>query len=559
MFRWYVDYDLSAWPVSFNAESKATPEAVRESIARFYDAGEDPQKQESDTEKVSHYMTNLLKPFLQRHGDMITILTANSKANVVDINAMYGIHFPHDQIVSLFDLKAERFNADYGTSYSPNLFAAVVKFHKKVVEASKTSISNIAADFNVTETNIRLAHALHIQNMLVYDTNITKRAYIKDRGVPFIFVDDSFSVVQNVQTLADNGELQGFTVHVPRPGRHPAFETCGMFGEPALKMVGGDWSPYLKDLTAKLVPTFRTYTKQKRKFIIDTDIGDDVDDAFAVSCALKMHQAGDIEVICFITSGNGNHQARARLIYQLQMAVFGQLEVPIVCGMLGGDSNADYMALGDVGEEFPTLEDMAVSVRSRIDQCTSILCIGPLNNLLLLRPPTDTQIILMGGQFETGFDGQPMHMAEYNVSKDITSWKYILSHYKRVFVVPLDTAGMARIPEWNQFLTSKKPLALTLQQMYALWSDSNVKRRGDSHPIVRDIREGKSNIQFDSAALYLSLGTLYESARIKYAPIEVDDEGKTSFAATGPKAVTAIGWTGRGLAAFQEWFRALIV
>jgi len=56
----------------------------------------------------------------------------------------------------------------------------------------------------------------------------------------------------------------------------------------------------------------------KTKIILDTDIGDDVDDAFALALAMR---SPEIEIVA-ITTAWGDTALRARLVERFQRAVF---------------------------------------------------------------------------------------------------------------------------------------------------------------------------------------------------------------------------------------------
>lgn len=302
------------------------------------------------------------------------------------------------------------------------------------------------------------------------------------------------------------------------------------------------------------------------KYIIDSDIGDDVDDAFAVAMAFCLHRDREINLQCVMTSGKGNHQKRAGLIHSLQLSVFGgTAPIPIVCGLTPGESNCNYMALGETTVTFPTLEDVAEDILRTISESsqTTILCIGPLDNIMYLKPPPDrVRMVLMGGCFGHFFDGQqaPPNFPEYNVKKGVLSWRFVLSNYRNTLVVPLDIAGQGRIPNWSRLVASEKPVAAVLATMYRAWYDANFVRYGAEAKILRDV-EGRSvalngavsHIQFDSVALFAA--RMPSALNIIEAPVVVHEKGQTTVADTGPPVRIAMAWSDEGLARFQSWFQ----
>ena len=83
--------------------------------------------------------------------------------------------------------------------------------------------------------------------------------------------------------------------------------------------------------------------------IVDTDIGDDIDDAFCIWLLFVLHQRGEVNVLCVTTSGKGSHEARAGLVMRLQRSVLGETPIPIYKGSRNGDSSANYMSCAAPG------------------------------------------------------------------------------------------------------------------------------------------------------------------------------------------------------------------
>jgi purine nucleosidase len=65
----------------------------------------------------------------------------------------------------------------------------------------------------------------------------------------------------------------------------------------------------------------------REKVIIDTDIGDAIDDAFAVALALK---SPELNILGF-TTAHGNPELRAELLDRL-LSEAGRLEIPVAAG-----------------------------------------------------------------------------------------------------------------------------------------------------------------------------------------------------------------------------------
>ena len=116
---------------------------------------------------------------------------------------------------------------------------------------------------------------------------------------------------------------------------------------------GGDGSH--GDTAIALLPR-----KRPTRVIIDTDVGDDIDDALAILVAAAMHRVGAIKIVAAITSGHGQHYTRAKLVRRLIRAVLGTCDVAIIMGRERlGTTKGNYMICGRYvfAGKFPRLGD----------------------------------------------------------------------------------------------------------------------------------------------------------------------------------------------------------
>ena len=280
--------------------------------------------------------------------------------------------------------------------------------------------------------------------------------------------------------------------------------------------------------------------KHRRKIILDTDIGDDIDDALAVLLLVILHAIGVVEVVAIITSGQGNHQLRSKLVHTLACAVLGNddgdgtCSLPIIAGRTKGTSKGHYMTHGGNNmhkkESFPVLDEkkkawLLRTIANEYDSGHQItyLCIGLLDNLKYIQPPPSSiSLCLMGGCFGMFFDGHqaPAAFPEYNVVHSIDSWQWAVRTFSNNLIVPLDVAGVCRFREWPLRLQS---CPVAYRQMYEMWYHSP-QLQGSR--ILEGTKNGTlSSIQFDACALYLCLYP--EAADIKTMRVEVTSTGET--------------------------------
>src|SRR5271169_4810756 len=166
--------------------------------------------------------------------------------------------------------------------------------------------------------------------------------------------------------------------------------------------------------------------------IIDTDIGDDVDDAFAVGLAL---QSPELKILG-ITTAWGNTPLRAKLVARLLQET-GHTDIPIAVGSekypAKGKltfSQAKYAERGPKGT-FPAAVDFLLGQLRQHPGEITLIAIGPETNLgeAIDRDPETfhklKRVVLMGGSVYRGYDGfayptsKPQPQPEWNILCDI--------------------------------------------------------------------------------------------------------------------------------------------
>lgn len=159
---------------------------------------------------------------------------------------------------------------------------------------------------------------------------------------------------------------------------------------------------------------------EQTKMIIDTDIGDDIDDALAIAFALKLRKA---EVIG-ITTVFKNTFLRARLAKKL-LAVANRTDIPVIAGLSDGIKTKNsrneiicqyseelmkdcYKADNKKDREEEAVDFILDNVRAYGKDLT-IVCIGPLTNIAraILKSPETMQnvgrVVIMGGAYYEQF------------------------------------------------------------------------------------------------------------------------------------------------------------
>jgi len=224
--------------------------------------------------------------------------------------------------------------------------------------------------------------------------------------------------------------------------------------------------------------------------LLDTDIGDDIDDAFALALCLR-HP--DIHLVG-VTTVRGDTQARAALVRYL--AERAGVQVDVVAGTRDaldfivnsyrpnqadvlGEKEHEYRLNRSDGVRF-----MAETAR-KYDELV-LISIGPLTNVarFILEYPNEfkrvSKMIIMGGHLMTDRTGP-----EYNFSADPRATKIVISYQKPKFIVGLDVTMKCVLSEdyQNKIFIKNTSLTNALSSMKMLW-DKSLTTKYD--PVMHD-------------------------------------------------------------------------
>ena len=215
---------------------------------------------------------------------------------------------------------------------------------------------------------------------------------------------------------------------------------------------------------------------KKIPILLDTDIGTDIDDAFALALITR---SPELELLG-VTTVSGDTQARARLAAKLLWEA-GFRRVPVVAGAPGRPlpiEQARWARNFRSPELRPgsAVEFLDTTLR-RLPGKTTIVAIGPLTNIaaLLQRDPAISkkisQIVLMGGSIYHGYGKDPTPVAEYNIAADPLAAQKVFSSGVHILMVPLDVTAMLqlRAPGRHRVFTNLSPVTNALAILYNLW------------------------------------------------------------------------------------------
>lgn len=263
-------------------------------------------------------------------------------------------------------------------------------------------------------------------------------------------------------------------------------------------------------------------TTQPERVILDTDIGDDIDDAFAL--ALLVNHPG-VQLLG-VTTAWGDTGLRARLASRF-LSITGNGNIPVYAG-LPTTSRAPFTQSrwAQRWPETRPVSNQAIpflldTIRRYPGQIT-LLAIAPLSNLgaLIDKDPTTfhrlKQVVLMGGSIDRGYGNLESEPArgpdpEYNIQMDPGAARKLLASGVPVFMLPLDSTQLKLDQDRRTRLFSQDtPLTETLSVLYYQWRSATQ----NATPTLYDAM----------AAAYLLQPSLCPMTPMR---IQVDDAGYT--------------------------------
>lgn len=187
---------------------------------------------------------------------------------------------------------------------------------------------------------------------------------------------------------------------------------------------------------------------QRQKIILDTDIGDDIDDAYALTLALH---SPEFEVIG-VTTAWGDTALRAQLAARL-LATAGAKKIPVEPGApTHSKTNFSQRAWASAGSTPAAGDavDFLLAQARRYPHQVTLIAIGPLTNIgaAIDRDASSfrlfNRVVLMGGSIHCGYGNPratppPPPQPEYNIAMDPGAARKLLASGVPIFMMPLDS------------------------------------------------------------------------------------------------------------------------
>ena len=278
--------------------------------------------------------------------------------------------------------------------------------------------------------------------------------------------------------------------------------------------------------------------------ILDTDIGSDIDDTWALAHLLRSPEL-DLQLVLTAT---GNTRYRGRVAAKF-LETAGRTDVPVALGP-SGDSVHEYQK--PWVKEY-RLDDYAGPVRTdgiaafiefvrESDGPITLIAIGPLPNVeaALDRAPdiaSKIHFIGMQGSIDRGYGDGSDPVAEANVKGNVEAFRMALQADWRSFkITPLDTADPVVLSgeHYDRIRAADDPMLNALIENYRIWADRVTWTEVDYF-------DERSSTLFDVVAVYMAYS--HEHLAFETIPITITDDGFTRRDADGIPTRIAMDWT----------------
>ena len=223
------------------------------------------------------------------------------------------------------------------------------------------------------------------------------------------------------------------------------------------------------------------WAQAREKIIIDTDIGDDVDDAFALALAVK---SPEFEILG-VTTTFGETELRAKLVDRF-LGEVGRADIPVTAGKPTAATAMSQRRYADGGHFAKSSHGDAADflldwIRKHPGEIT-LIAIGPLMNVgAAIDRDAATfrklkRVVIMGGSIRKGYGdyGYNEHVPpspEWNILNDVPSAQKLFDSGVPLFVMPLDSTQL-KLDEVKRAFLFTRGTALTdqLAILYHLWT-----------------------------------------------------------------------------------------
>ena len=213
--------------------------------------------------------------------------------------------------------------------------------------------------------------------------------------------------------------------------------------------------------------------------IVDTDIGGDIDDSWAILTLLSLPNIN----IRLISVTNGNVPYKASLIAKT-LRDAGREDIPIALGKsFGCDERPLEAYIGDLsienyaGKVYADYCSAYATVSDEVKGEIFLLCMAPFTSLAqivdLIEARRNLNVIAMAGSVNIGYFGAEGASPECNIATDVAAARKILAADLNLTLLPLDVCGQLVIDgeHYRRLLTSDCKWANLCLKQYSIWQE----------------------------------------------------------------------------------------
>lgn len=281
--------------------------------------------------------------------------------------------------------------------------------------------------------------------------------------------------------------------------------------------------------------------RKKISVILATDIGDDIDDTWALGFLLS---CPDLD-LKLVATEYGKSKYRAKLLAKFLQTV-GRSDVAIAVGPdtdpKGEGPQAPWIKDYDLGS-YPGrvhsdgLQALIDSILQS-DEPVALISIGPMPNVAaaLKREPRIVRrahFVGMDGSIRLGYGGSKTPTAEWNIKAAPLAAEQVLSAAWDITITPLDTCGLVMLDgaRYQRILSAGNPITSAILTNYRIWSQSNESKPDPEH---------HSTTLFDPVAVFLAFS--HKFCKFERLRIRVADDGFTRIDDRAKQMEVATAW-----------------
>ncbi|MFL6213366.1 MAG: nucleoside hydrolase [Blastocatellia bacterium] len=232
-----------------------------------------------------------------------------------------------------------------------------------------------------------------------------------------------------------------------------------------------------------ILPLVAAAQARPSRIILDTDIGDDIDDAWALGFVISYQGFAPLG----ITITHGNTPARAKIACKM-LHVTGRDDIPVFVGRKTNDKVfPQYSWAEDFTAKQPekkTAADFIVEMVKRYPGEVTLLAVGPLQNVAdaLRKEPNlgryVKRVVLMSGCVYGTSYSPAKSIREWNVYQSTADAQLVYGAGLPLTIVPLDSTTHVLLSddERRRIADYNSPLTYALECLYRLWLSGPTQR-----------------------------------------------------------------------------------